>query len=131
MYSDYEESDLEYTIKTSRVVSDIILLFKTIKCTEINCLYVYLAMANPYMTDFIKDIMTPYINKGYGHSLINFLDGWVDYGWDDKMSSIKKVEIRNMIILFLRTDKIKIDECYIPILYNIFNISYYGELMMG
>jgi hypothetical protein len=131
MYSDYEEDDsLEYSIRKSNK-KDVILLFKSIKCNESNSNYIYSAMANNAMPDFIKDIMTPYINNGYENSIISFLDGWLDYNWDEKLSLDEKLKIKNMIVLFLRTDKIKIDEYYIPILYNTFNISYYAETMMG
>ena len=131
MYSDIEEeNDLEYSIRTSNK-NDVILLFTTIKCSEINSYYIYTAMGNPIMPHFINDIITPYINNGYSSSLINFLDGWVDYGWDNKISSSEKLKFKNILISFLRTDKIKLDEFYIPILYNIFNISYYAETMIG
>ena len=131
MYSDIEEeNDLEYSIRTSNK-NDVILLFTTIKFSEINSYYIYTAMGNPIMPDFINDIITPYINNGYSSSLTNFLDGWVDYGWDNKISSSEKLKFKNILISFLRTDKIKLDEFYIPILYNIFNISYYAETMIG
>ena len=131
MYSDIEEeNDLEYSIRTSNK-NEVILLFTTIKCSYINSYYIYTAMANNFMPDFINDIITPYINNGYSSSLTNFLDGWVDYGWDNKISLSEKLKFKNILISFLRTDKIKLDEFYIPILYNIFNISYYAETMIG
>lgn len=131
MYSDYEEDDsLEYSIRKSSK-DDVVLLFKTIKCNESNSNYIYSAMANPNMPEFINNIMTPYINNGCANSLISFLDGWLDYEWNNKISVEEKLKIKNMIILFLRTDKIKIDEYYIPILYDTFNVSYYTETMMG
>jgi len=131
MYSDNEdETDLEYSIKTGNT-NDIIVLFKTIICNQVNSFYIYTAMNNPFMPNFIIDIITPYLYKGYENALVNFLDGWLDYGWDDKISPLEKLKLKNMIISFLRTDKIKLDEFYIPILYNIFNVSYYSETMKG
>ena len=132
MYSDYEEDDdsLDYSIRKSNK-DDVILLFKTIKCNESNSNYIYTSMGNPNMPKFIKDVMKPYIDNGYQNSVVSFLDGWLDYNWDNKISLEEKLKIKNMIVLFLRTDKIKIDEYYIPILYDIFNINYYAETMIG
>lgn len=126
-----EENKLEYSIKTS-LPEEVISLFKTISISIINTAYIYNSMANPFMPEFIKDVMTPFVNKGYGDSVIcNFLDGWSDFNWDDKLLVTEKEDFKKMLISFLRTDKIKLDEAYIPIIYNIFNISYYAETMMG
>ena len=132
MYSDYEEDDdsLEYSIRKSKK-EDIVLLFKTINCNNSNSNYIYSAMENPNMPQFIKDIMMPYIEKGYSNAVISFLNGWLHYNWDSKLSINEKLKIKNIIILFLRTDKIKINEFYIQILYDTLNISYYAETMVG
>lgn len=131
MYSDIEdENELEYSIKIGNK-DDVISLFKTIGCTKLNSYYIHTAMSNDYMPDFIIDVIKPYMDKGYESALINFLDGWIDYGWDNKISLSKKLKFKNIIISFLRTDKIKLDEFYIPILYDLFNISYYAETMIG
>jgi hypothetical protein len=125
------EDDLEYYIKINGK-DDVKIIFRTIKCSETNSYYIYTAMANLSMPHFMKDIITPYIDEGYKDALYNFLDGWIDYGWNNKILPSEKIEFKNMIVNFLRTDKIVLlDEFYIPILDNIFNINYYAETMIG
>lgn len=124
--------DLIYDIKTLPT-NDIIILFKTIEINLESTEYIYTSMSNPYVYEFIDELVKMYIDKKVYSVFYNIMDGWLDNkhiftkNYKEKLSE----KLYKIFVVLLRTDMIKCDNLYIDNLQKEFNINYYAETMVG
>jgi hypothetical protein len=125
--------DIYYEIKISDS-EDVKTIFKTIEITPDNTYYIYQAMENIKLIEFIDDIVKPFINNKIISVIYDILDGWVNFLKNNKKIKNKeeiKNKISKILIDIIRTDLTKLDKHSINLLQSEFNINYYAETMVG
>ncbi len=123
--------DFLYDIKTAST-EDVIMLFKTIDISEDTASYMYSAMANRNLFDFVDQITDMYISKGVYSIAFDIIEGWSD---NHKIFSRNKEDLRKklreILIKLIRSDEVICENFYINILEKEFSINYYAETMVG
>jgi hypothetical protein len=126
------EEDLIYDIKTLST-NDIIIFFRTVEINIESAEYIYIAMSNPYVYEFIDQLVEMYIEKKVYSVFYEIMDGWLDNKHIFTKNYKEKLyeKLYKIFVILLRTDMIKCDNFYIDKLQNEFNINYYAETMVG
>lgn len=127
------EEDFLYDLKHSDS-QDVITLFKTIQINEENSEYLYIAMSNTQLCDFIEEISELYIKNCVYSVFYEIIDGWIDNKCNINLyKNISELtrKISKILIKLLHSDMIECENFYIDTLNKQFKINYYAEKMVG